>query len=393
MPQKRRGHNEGSIYKAKDGRWVAAITLENRKRKVFYGKTRKEVQEKLKQALHEQQQGTLVTASQQTLEKYLLQWLEDRRVSVRARTYERYEEYVRLHIVPVIGRVQLQKLTAQNVQALYTKKLKEGLSPTTVNTLHAMLHKALSDAVRLGLIARNVCDMVTAPRRAYHEITPLTIEQAQQLLAMVKGHKLEALFVLALTTGMRRGEVLALKWQDINFVQGTLQVRRMLSRVPTKLAKETGQHYIEAEPKTERSRRSIVLAPLALEALREHRKRQFLAMAEAGAEWQDNDLVFCTSLGTPLNPNHVLEKFKALLQQAGLPDMRFHDLRHSAATILLDTGVHPKVVQEMLGHNQISMTMDIYSHVLPTMQQDAAKKLNDVLDRGEGDRNEDKNIE
>jgi integrase len=185
---------------------------------------------------------------------------------------------------------------------------------------------------------------------------------------------------------------MALKWQDINFAQGTLQVRRMLRRYTTQLAKETGQHYIEAEPKTERSRRSIVLAPLALEALREHRKRQFLAMAEAGAEWQDNDLVFCTSLGTPLNPNHVLEKFKALLQQAGLPDMRFHDLRHSAATILLDTGIHPKIVQEMLGHNQISMTMDIYSHVLPTMQQDTARKLNDVLDRGEGDENDDGSI-
>lgn len=379
MPQKKRGHNEGSIYKAKDGRWVAALTLENRKRKVFYGKTRKEVQEKLKQALHEQQQGTLVTASQQTLEKFLLQWLEDRRVSVRSRTYERYEEYARLHIIPVIGRVQLQKLTAQNVQALYTKKLKEGLSSTTVNGMHAMLHKALSDAVRLGLVPRNVCDMVTAPRRAYHEMRVLTIEQAQKLLATAKGHKLETLFVLALATGMRRGEVLALKWQDINLAQGMLQVRRILSRVPTKLAQETGQHYIEAEPKTERSRRSILLAPLAVEALREHRKRQLLLIAEAGSEWQDHDLVFCTSLGTPLNPNKVLEKFKALLQQAGLPDMRFHDLRHSAATILLSTGVHPKVVQEMLGHNQISMTMDTYSHVLPTMQQDAANKLNDAL--------------
>ncbi len=376
---KNRGHGEGSIYQQTDGRWTAAITLENRKRKVFYGKTRKEVQEKLKQALHEQQQGTLVTASQQTLEKFLLQWLEDRRVSVRSRTYERYEEYARLHILPVIGRVQLQKLTAQQVQALYTKKLKGGLSPTTVNGLHAMLHKALSDAVRLGIVARNVCDMVTAPRRAYHEMHVLTVEQAQKLLATVKGHKLEALVVLALTTGMRRGEVLALKWQDINFTRGMLQVRRILSRVPTKLVEEIGQHYVEAEPKTERSRRSIMLAPLAVEALREHKKQQLLVMAETGADWQNRDLVFCTSLGTPLNPNKVLENFKELLQQAGLPTMRFHDLRHSAATILLSTGVHPKVVQEMLGHNQISMTIDTYSHVLPTMQQEAVNKMNDAL--------------
>ncbi len=212
----KRGNSEGSIYRHNEKYWAASITLENGKRKYFYGKTRKEVQEKLRVALNEQKQGTLVTAPQQTVEQFLKQWLETCKPSVRIRTYERYETFVRLHVVPVIGHIQLQKLTAQHIQALYAKKLEEKLSPTTVNVLHAMLHKAFDDAVRWGLIARNVCDLVSPPRRAHYEIKPLTMEQAQQLMAAAKGHNMEALFVLALTTGMRRGEILALKWQDIN---------------------------------------------------------------------------------------------------------------------------------------------------------------------------------
>src|SRR5258708_3111448 len=200
------------------------------------------------------------------------------------------------------------------------------------------------------------------------------MEQAQQLMAAAKGHNMEALFVLALTTGMRRGEILALKWQDINFSQNMLQVRRIFTRRP-------GNRYIEAEPKTEKSRRSIMLAPLVVELLKQQRVRQLEAKLQAGEAWQERGLVFCTSVGTPLNPSKVVERFKTLLKKAVLPEIRFHDLRHSAAGILLSMGVHPKVVQELLGHNQISMTMDIYSHIIPTMQQEAMNKLNDALKR------------
>ncbi|MDQ2905467.1 MAG: site-specific integrase [Chloroflexota bacterium] len=370
----RRGNGEGSIYQRSDGRWTASITLEGegRRRKSFYGKTRKEVQEQLKVALREQQQGMLMTTPQQTVEQFLTQWLEDHKAALRIRSYERYGELVRLHIIPVLGYHQLQKLTPQHVQAFYTKKLKGGLSSTTVNGLHAMLHKALDDAVRYNLIARNVCDAVSPPRRVHYEIQPLSMEQAQQFLAIAKGHSLEAIFVLAITSGMRRGEILALKWQDINFSQNTLQVRRIFTRQP-------GNRYIEAEPKTEKSRRSILLALIVVTLLKQHRARQLEAKLKAGSQWQDRDLVFCTALGTPLNPSKVVDRFKTLLKKGGLPSIRFHDLRHSAATILLSLGVHPKVVQELLGHNQISMTMDIYSHVLPGMQRDAMAKLNDAL--------------
>jgi integrase len=371
----RRGNGEGSIYQRSDGRWTATITLEEeggRRRKSFYGKTRKEVQEQLKIALREQQQGMLLATPQQTVEQFLKQWLEDHKAALRIRSYERYEELTRLHIIPVLGHHRLQKLTPQHVQGFYTRKLREGLSSTTVNGLHAMLHKALDDAVRYNLIARNVCDAVSPPRRVHYEIQPLSMEQAQQFLTIAKGHSLEALFVLAITTGMRRGEILALKWQDINFSQNTLQVRRIFTRRP-------GNRYIEAEPKTEKSRRSILLAPIVVTLLKQHRTRQREAKLQAGSQWQDQGLVFCTSFGTPLNPSKVVDRFKTLLRRGGLPPVRFHDLRHSAATILLSLGVHPKVVQELLGHNQISMTMDIYSHVLPGMQKDAMAKLNDAL--------------
>ncbi len=378
----KRGNGEGSIYfRTSDEKWVGSITLENRKRKVFYGKTRKEVQEKLKVALRDQQQGTLITAPKQTLAQFLFEWLENsQKQSVRPRTYERYEELVRLHIVPALGRHELQKLSAQHLQAFYAKKAEEGLSATTINHFHNVLHKALDTAVKWNLVARNVCDLVSPPRRKQFEVHPLTLEQVHKLLSVVDGHEMEALFKLALATGLRRGELMGLKWQDINVDAGVLQVRRILSRVPSKMP---GKGYVEAEPKTQKSRRSVVIAPFALEALTQHRERQLEAKLKAGDAWQEHDYIFCTSIGTHLNPTRdMLDQLKALLKKAGLPDIRFHDLRHSAATLLLSVGVHPKVVQEILGHSQISITMDVYSHVLPGMQQDAMSRLNDALKEG-----------
>jgi integrase len=384
----KRGNGEGSIYHRNDGRWVGEMTIEGRKRKFVYGKTRKEVQEKLQAALQEKQRGIVLEGTvRQTVGQFLIDWLENsQKQNVRPRTYERYEEIVRLHIIPVLGRHRLQKLSAQHVQAFYTKKVNEGLSPSTVGVFHNVLHKALDTATRWGLVPRNVCDLVSPPHVEGFEIQPLSVEQAHQLLAVAHGHRLEALFSLALATGMRRGELLALKWQDISFSTGTLQIRRILTRVPSKMP---GKGYVETEPKTPKSRRSVVIAPFALEALKQHRIHQLEAKLKAGALWQDHDYVFCTSIGTHLNPSKdVLDQLKTLLKQAGLPDIRFHDLRHSAATLLLTEGVHPKIVQELLGHSNISMTMDVYSHVLPSMQQDAISRLNSALSKYEGDGSE-----
>lgn len=371
----RRGHGEGTIYQRQDGRWVASIMLENRKRKEFYGKTRKEVQEKLKVALRELQQGTLVTGPQQTVAHYLHEWLKVHKQVIRPRSYERYEAIIRLHLVPMLGKLPLQKLTGQHLQRLYTEKLESGLSSTTVSAIHGMLHTALDDALKLGILTRNVCEAVSPPRKVHKEMKPLSPEQVRQLLEVAKGHPQEALFILALATGMRRGELLGLKWQDINFEQGVLQVQRALTRMPT------GLGYKETEPKTRKSRRSIMLTAFAIEALKKHQARQLEMKKAAGDAWEEHDYVFCTAAGKHLHPGHdVLEELKKLLKKAGLPDVRFHDLRHSTATLLLSKGVHPKVVQEILGHSEISMTLDTYSHVLPTMQKAAMEGLNDFFD-------------
>ncbi len=376
----KRGNGEGSIYHRKsDNKWVGGITLESGKRKVFYGKTRTEVQEKMKTLLHEQQKGNMVATSQQTIGEFLIDWLENtHKRSIRPRTYERYREAINLHIIPAIGRYQLQKLTPQHVQAFYAKEESNGLAPATITYYHSVLHNALGMAVKWDLISRNVCDVVSPPRKKRFEIQPLNTEQVQKLLTVLSGNKWEALFTLAIVTGLRRGEILALKWQDIDFTTNSLQVRRILSRVPTNTPNR--QHvYVEAEPKTQKSRRNVVIASIAMVALKKHYTLQMERRKEAGTDWLEKDYVFCTSYGNHIGPNYIVAVFKKLLKQANLPAIRFHDLRHSAASLMLSLGTHPKVVQEVLGHTQISMTMDIYSHVLPGMQQDAMNKLSDAL--------------
>jgi integrase len=280
----KRGRGEGSIYRRKDGRWTAEISVEGGKSKFLYGKTRKDVQEKLKTALYEQQKGMLVTGPQQKVEQFLTHWIEDvHKQSVRARTYERYEEIVRLHLIPAIGHHPLQKLTPQHLQAFYKKKLEEGFSNTTVISFHNVLHKALETAVRWDLIGRNTCDLVSPPRRKRYEIQPLSLPQIQQFQAVIRGHRQEALFILALATGMRRGEILGLKWRDLDLDEGVLHVQRILTRIPSKMP---GKGFTEAEPKTERGRRSILLPTFTIEVLKAHRVRQLEVKLKAGLRFR-----------------------------------------------------------------------------------------------------------
>ena len=322
--------------------------------------------------LRDQEQGMLATGPQQTVKQFMEYWLEEvHRSAIRTSSYANYRSILDKHIIPALGHIPVQKLTVQHIQNFYAQKLKEGLSPKTVKIYHAVLHNALSHAVYINLVSRNVCDLATKslPKQTRYEIQPLTKEQAQVLLEKVRGHHLETLLTLALTTGMRRGELLALRWQDIDFDNKYLQVCRSVRR-------EAKRGLVVNEPKTQAGRRKIVLSPFLIEVLKQHRISQLEARLQAGTEWEDHGLVFCTKRGRLLDPTYMLVLFKKLLSDVGLPRMRFHDLRHSAATLLLSMGVHPKVVQEILGHSEISMTMDIYSHVLPTMQKDAMEKLN-----------------
>src|SRR6266568_6040437 len=346
------------------------------KRKVVYASTQQEASKKCNALIREREPGKVVTKPSQTVAQYLEYWLGVYQQSIRPRSYERYEQIIRLHIVPAIGKMRLDKLLPQHVQLLYAQKQEEGLSANTVLTIHNMLHRALKSAVRWGLASQNVCDSVEVPRKIPYRIQPLTLEQTQILLDTVRGHPNKALFVLAVATGMRRGELAGLKWQDVDLEKGELHVRRSLVRVPTKM----GGGYMEAEPKTEKSRRSILFPDFALEALKAHRERQQEIKRQAGDLWQEHDYVFCTPFGEHVHPGHdILEEFKKILKRAGLRDVRFHDLRHGAATFLVGMVVHPKIVQERLGHHDIGTTMDIYSHMLPTMQEGVMKQLNNLF--------------
>ncbi len=232
---------------------------------------------------------------------------------------------------------------------------------------HAVLHRALEQAVKWGMVPRNVCDAVDPPRVLKADIHALTSEQVAVLLETANGNRLEALYVLAVASGMRLGEMFGLQWSDVNLEDDAVTIRHTLLELSGKLTL--------AEPKTAKSRRRVELPEMAVRALLQHRKRM-VAEGHAASPW-----VFCNQHGGPLRRSHFhRQDFKPLLKKADLPDIRFHDLRHTSATLLLSQGVHPKIVQERLGHSQISVTMDTYSHVLPTMQREAANKMNAILD-------------
>jgi integrase len=361
----KRGNNEGSITHRADGRWMARVTLEDGTRKNFYAKTRQEASRLLAGALRDRDAGLPIVGEKQTVEQYLGQWLNDIKPTIRHRSWIRYEEMVRLHVLPTVGAVALSRLSPQQVQALYTAKLSQGLAPATVARIHAVLRRAFGEATRMGVIQRNVVALVRPPRPMRKEMQVFTAEQARTFLTAIVDDPLEALYVLALTTGMRRGEMLALHWADVDLDSGFVQVRFTVQHI-------AGAQVIYSAPKTSRSRRKVALSQRAIAVLQKHRQRQEEQRARVSVAWVESDLVFTNAVGQQMRGNHILQRhFTPVLQRAGLPLIRFHDLRHTAATLLLTQGIHPKIVSEMLGHSTVSMTLDTYSHVLPDMQRDA----------------------
>jgi integrase len=373
---KKRGNGEGSITRRKDGLYMARYTVETAtgtKRKTLYAKTRKEVSEKLTEALAQAQKGVTAEPGTMTLGVFLQRWLEDSvRGSVKQSTYQRDESLCRVHLVPGLGKKKLKTLNAADVQRFYRAKLDSDLSSATVHKLHVILHKALKQAVRWGLVPRNVAEDVEPPKVHKEEMHPLTSEQARRLLNMARVDRLEALYVVAVQSGLRQGELLALRWEDVDLEARTVQVRRTLTRNGGKLA--------IGPTKTAKGRRTVKLTQGATEALQRHLERQLVEINKAGDKWRENGLVFCTGRGTLINPTNLRRRsLSPLLQRAGLPPMTFHQLRHTAATILLLKNVNPKVVSEMLGHATIAITLDTYSHVLPNMQHSAVAAMEEVF--------------
>ena len=302
---------------------------------------------------------------------YLDQWLEEvARPRLRPLTYSGYRVNVR-HIKQTLGSHELSELTPLHVQELINTKLAEGLSGKTVAYVRQVLRTALRDAQRWELVPRNVVDMVPAPRVERPEIQPLEPEEVARLLKAAHGRRLEALYLVTLALGLRQGEVLGLQWSDLDSERGWLRVRRQLQRGPA------GTRLVP--PKSKQARRSLDLPPTVLQALRLHSLRQDAERDDAGECWQQTDLVFTTRTGGPLSARWLIRDFQRLLAAAGLRHLRFHDLRHSCATLLLVGGVSPRVVMEILGHSEIRLTMETYSHVIPPLRRDAAERMEAVL--------------
>jgi integrase len=361
MSKKRREKGEGSVNRRKDGRCVGEYEDANGKRRYVSGKTKAEVRAKLRTLLADRDEGVAYDSENLAMGGYLDRWLGALEGSVRDRTWQRYEEVVRLHLKPTLGGVKLDKLNALRVQNVYSQKLNAGLSPRSVEIIHITLHKAPKQAVRWSLVPRNVAEAVTPPRPPKLEITPLTQQQLRALLETARNDKLYALWVLACTTGMRNGELLAVQWRDIDLEAGTLQVKRTVFGGKV------------SPPKTASGRRTIRLSKLAIAALRKY--------SDSVADRHTSEWVFSSRAGTPISVHNLHNRsWKPLLERAGLPaGTRMHDLSHSAATLLLSKGVAVKVVSEMLGHADVSTTLSIYAHVLPDMQSVAADAADQAL--------------
>ncbi len=376
-PRPKRANGEGSLYRRSDGHWVAQVDLGwqngRRKRKYVSARTRTEAHTKLRAILTERDRGLVSTARPMKVKD----WFETYRTEVapsrqRVSTLERLDDTIRLHITPVIGHHRLDQLKPMHLVALYNAKTGAGLAAATVRQIHAIIRRALAVAVKWQLVTQNVATLVDPPSVPRIEVEPLTSTEAQKLLQAALGGRNEARWIVGLALGLRQGEVLGLWWDDIDLDAGTLRVRRALQR-------QRAKGLVFTEPKTARSRRTVSLPAPLVDALRAHRSRQLQERLLAGSMWKGVDCVFTTECGAPIDPRNDYRMFKELLVQAGLREVRLHDLRHTAASLLLLQGVAPRVVMEVLGHSQISLTMNTYSHVVPELKRDAADRMGEVL--------------
>lgn len=343
--------------------------------------TKRDAEALLVQLLHQRDMGVDQSPGKATVAEYLERWLRDYvQSSTAPRTFERYEQIVRCHLTPMLGSIPLGKLRPQHIQSCYSRSLQEGradgtrrgLSAQTVLHHHRVLREALHHAVRWQLIARNPADAVAPPRPDRREMNVLDQDGVQCLLATCKDLEFHALVFVAIATGLRLGELLALRWSDVDLGARNLRVTRTLQHV-------NGRGLLFREPKTRSARRRVALSRETTSVLAEQRKRQLERRLSLGPAYEDNDLIFANPSGAPTPPYRISQRFASLARSAGVGPLRFHDLRHTSATFMLSAGVHPKVVSERLGHAGVSITLDIYSHVLPGLQEEAANLLDAYL--------------
>ncbi len=365
----KRANQEGSIFQQKNGTWRAQITLGG-KRLSISRLSQAECKDWIRKMLNKVDAGLTFEILQLTFASYLQDWLANAKSTVRFTTFEQYEQISRDYINPFLGSVKVFELRPEHVQHLYATHMQNGASARTVRMVHCVVHRSLNQAVQMGLIERNPASFVKPPRIKRNEMKFFDEGQVQSFLIVAESQhdRYLALWKVAITTGMRMGELLGLKWIDLDWAKGYLQVQRQL-----KVTRGGGFHF--AEPKSKAGLRSIVLGQDTLAFLKAHQEQNHQERLQMGERWKEQDLIFPSSVGTPTRPGKILFRFKRLSKIAGLPPMRFHDLRHTAASLMLNNGIPLIVVSRRLGHAQPSITLNVYGHMIPMMQEQAAELM------------------
>ncbi|MDD5094758.1 MAG: site-specific integrase [Dehalococcoidia bacterium] len=378
----------GHLVKRGKESWSIVLNLgtdQNGQRKqqwVSIKGSKKDAEKKLSEMLHQLDMGTFVRPGKLTLAEFLDHWLRDyAKPNLTAKSYERYESICRVHLVPSLGKTPLTQLRPDAIQKLYASKLADGLAPRSVKYIHTVLHCALESALKWGLLARNPAHSTTPPRATRPDMQTWGGDEIGQFLEAAKKTQYHALFYLALYSGARRSELLSLRWQDVDLLLGQIYISRTLHHL-----RDGG--YVFSEPKSAKSRRTVALPPSAVGVLCQHREQQQHQRQTLGSTLSESDLLFADAQGWPLRPNTVSRAWVNLAVRSGLKAIRFHDARHTHATLLLKAGTHPKIVQERLGHAGIGIQGDTYSGISPGMQQAAAQSFDDALNSGYNGRRE-----
>ena len=356
---KKRSDGEGSLYFSEsENTWIAEVTLPDGKRKKKRSKKQQVVKAWLLEYRNLVKENDPPVDERITLSGFFAKFLEESaKHTLKPKTYSSYKWLIEKHVIPEIGRLKLASLKPHHLQKLYSDKIGSGLSKKTVLHLHSVIRRALNEAVKWGLIHKNPCSSVTPPRPEKRVPEVWNVEQAQEFLRAVRDHRWYAIYLIALTTGARRGEILGLEWENIDFDRKTVSIQKTVSEIRGK--------PVIGEPKTQRSRRKISLPDIVIDSLEELGR--------------GTGFIFTTSNGTPVAPRNLLRHYYRVLGSLDIPTIRFHDLRHTAATILLTKDVHPKKVQELLGHSSITITLDTYSHVIKGIHSEAAQKMDGIF--------------
>lgn len=366
---KRRGNHEGSIYRRPNGKWQALVSFQGKRiAKTFY--TKEESQRWIREMSRKRDKGVSYTWVQFSVEEYFADWLIGLQTTLRPNTFHQYQANIQRHILPELGRYRLVDVKHFHLEQFYVAKLENGVGARTIQLSHSILHSAFKKAKHLGLILDNPAALASRPKYERPAIKILSDDQVTQLLIAVEGHRIRPIVYLAVTSGMRQGELLGLRWGDMNWSQNTLRIQRQLQRI-----KGNGG-LIFTNTKTKKSERTINLGNSIVDMLEEHHRDQKGTIDGSGSQ---ESLIFPNSRGNPLEPRRLYKEFKEILSQTDLPDIRFHELRHTAASIMLSSGMPLIQVASQLGHAKTSTTSDIYGHLIPGLLPESVAKIEELV--------------